>query len=78
MKDMCFSHDDPPRVLPQPTVGGLIASPTSAESEAEGFKTTPAFKEIQIAMKEVSTNAVSYSVVDAGTLRGVYFIFRFK
>jgi len=31
----------------------MVATPTSAESDADGFKTTPVFREIQAQMKAV-------------------------
>ena len=49
-----FRHGGHPHEHPQPVIGRLIAAGTSAESEAEGFKTTSVFKEIKNAMKEVN------------------------
>nr|CAB3265901.1 non-specific lipid-transfer protein-like [Phallusia mammillata] len=41
-----------PRVHPQPVVGNLVGSKTSASSDADGFKTTPVFNEIKEAMEK--------------------------
>ena len=49
----CYRHGGHPHEHPQPVIGQMVTARTSAESEAEGFKTTPVFKEIQAAMKAV-------------------------
>lgn len=44
-------HGGHPHEHPQPVIGRMVASPTSAVDAAAGFKTTPVFKEIQTQMK---------------------------